>query len=188
MVQNSGALCEPSMDEILTSIREIIEENAIQVDHFSNESATAGGPTDYSKAPPESIYEGASSVDDAMKALADRIGISSEDRDSSLMQVKDDANGGDGTVRANMQEVNFFSGERPSAHKEEKYDCEESAPRQENSAPDRVELSADCASAVEKIAKDILRPAIAKWLKGQLPVLIDEILREEVAKAVKNLP
>lgn len=34
MVQSSSVLREPSMDEILTSIREIIEENAVQSDHF----------------------------------------------------------------------------------------------------------------------------------------------------------
>ncbi|GAA5110990.1 DUF2497 domain-containing protein [Bartonella jaculi] len=186
MVQSSSVLREPSMDEILTSIREIIEENAVQPDHFSNESIAVDAPTDRSAGPSESLYDTTLSVDDAMKALADRIGLSSEKQDFSLTQEKENIEAENNTVGVDMQKMKLSSEEQRSVHKTKESNDEVFVSQSENMAADRVELSAYCISSAEKIAKDVLRPALAEWLQRKLPVLLEDILREEIVKAIKK--
>ncbi|AQX28198.1 MULTISPECIES: DUF2497 domain-containing protein [unclassified Bartonella] len=181
MVQSSNALHEPSMDEILTSIREIIEENSVRSDDISSESVAANASTKGSKIPLESVYDGALSVDDAMKALADRIGFSAEDRVSSLTtDTKLEDNIDTGRVKP-------FSEEHNSIHKVKQYD-EAFMSQKKNTSSDCIELSPYVISSAEKVARDVLRPAIAEWLQCQLPILLEKILREEIIKTVKNLP
>ncbi|OPB33659.1 DUF2497 domain-containing protein [Bartonella taylorii] len=186
MVQSSSVLREPSMDEILTSIREIIEENAVQPDHFLNEDVAVNASADRSPVAPEGVYDTALSVDDAMKALADRIGLSSENHDFSLTQEKENRVEGSNTVGADMQKMKFSSEEQRSVHKTKEYGDEVCTLHSENVAAGHVELSEYCISSAEKIAKDVLRPAIAEWLQSKLPVLLENILREEIVKAIKK--
>ncbi|AQX18168.1 Cell pole-organizing protein PopZ [Bartonella sp. A1379B] len=183
MVQSSNALHEPSMDEILTSIREIIEENTVQSDNFSGEygeSIAANASAKSSVKPSEGIYDATLSVDDAMKALADRIGFSAED---GISPFKDGARLED---KIDMQGMNISSEEQNSVHKVKQYD-EAFVSQKRNSSSDCVELSAYVVSSAEKVARDVLRPAIAEWLQCQLPILLEKILREEIVKTVKNL-
>ncbi|WP_336276573.1 DUF2497 domain-containing protein [Bartonella sp. CB178] len=186
MVQSSSVLREPSMDEILTSIREIIEENAVHPDYLSNEGIAANAPADRSVASSGGGDDATLSVDDAMRALADRIGLSSENQDFS--SVQDNTETENGTVMG-KQNMKISSEEQRSVHKQSGYSSGEAlAPRSENVASDHVELSAYCVSSAEKIAKDVLRPAIAEWLQSRLPVLLEDILREEIVKAIKKAP
>ncbi|OPB31436.1 DUF2497 domain-containing protein [Bartonella sp. AR 15-3] len=180
MVQSSNALHEPSMDEILTSIREIIEENSVQSDNFSSESIAANASAKSSVTPSEDVYDATLSVDDAMKALADRIGFSGEDRVSSLTNDTKLEN------KMDMQGMSLSSEEQDSVHKVKQYD-ETFVSQKRNPSSDCVELSAYVVSSAEKVARDVLRPAIAEWLQCQLPILLEKILREEIVKTVKNL-
>ncbi|EJF77135.1 hypothetical protein MCQ_01639 [Candidatus Bartonella washoeensis Sb944nv] len=186
MVQSSSVLREPSMDEILTSIREIIEENAVQPDHFSNEGIAVNASTEHSAGLSEGVYDTTLSVDDAMKALADRIGLSSEKQDFSLTQEKENTEAENNTVSVDMQKIKLSSGEQRSVHKTKECSDEAFVSQSENMTADRVELSAYCISSAEKIAKDVLRPAIAEWLQRKLPILLEDILREEIVKAIKK--
>ncbi|WP_208442041.1 DUF2497 domain-containing protein [Bartonella raoultii] len=190
MVQSSSVLREPSMDEILTSIREIIEENAVQPEHFLNDGVVANASADRAAVVPESVYDTTLSVDDAMKALADRIGLSSEKQDFSLTQEKENIeaenNMVNSTVGVDMQKVRLSSGEQRSVHKAKEYSDEAYVSQSENMAVGHGELSEYCLSSAEKIAKDVLRPAIAEWLQSKLPVLLENILREEIVKAIKK--
>ncbi|MET3590371.1 cell pole-organizing protein PopZ [Bartonella silvatica] len=186
MVQSSSVLREPSMDEILTSIREIIEENAVQPDHFLNDSSVTSVPADRSEGTAEEGYDATLSVDDAMKALADRIGLSSEKQDFSLMQGKEGKGVENGTVGVDIKNVKPSSEEQSSVHKAKEYSGEVHVSQAENIVSSRVELSEYCVSSAEKIAKDVLRPAIAEWLKNKLPILLENILREEIVKAIKK--
>ncbi|CBI76630.1 conserved protein of unknown function [Bartonella clarridgeiae 73] len=181
MVQSSNALHEPNMDEILTSIREIIEENSVRSDDFSSESIAENASAKSSIMSSESIYDRTLSVDDAMKALADRIGFSAEDRVSSL---KADTKLED---NIDMERVKLSSEEQDSIHKVKQYD-EAFVSQKKNTSSDCVELSAYVVSSAEKVARDVLRPAIAEWLQCQLPILLEKILREEIVKTLKNLP
>ncbi|WP_074381239.1 DUF2497 domain-containing protein [Bartonella doshiae] len=185
MVQSSSVLREPSMDEILTSIREIIEENAVQSEHFSNEDAVVNASVDRSAVPSEGVYDTALSVDDAMKALADRIGLSSENHDFSLTQEKENTEA-ENAVSTDMQKMKHSSEEQHFVHKTKEHNDEMFVSRPESIAAGRVELSAHCISSAEKIAKDVLRPAIAEWLQSKLPILLEDILREEIVKAIKK--
>ncbi|AQX19973.1 DUF2497 domain-containing protein [Bartonella sp. WD16.2] len=187
MVQSSNALREPNMDEILTSIREIIEENAVQADHFANEAASDTSFEEHSEVSSENACETTLSVDDAMKALADRIGFSSENQDFSLTQVQDNTNVEDNTVMG-IQATEFSSEGEDPIYETEGYDTQSFVSQQENTVFDCVELSPYFVSSAERIAEDILRPAIAEWLQCQLPVFIEKILRKEIAKTIKNLP
>ncbi|ETS14103.1 DUF2497 domain-containing protein [Bartonella quintana] len=186
MVQSSSVLREPSMDEILTSIREIIEENAVHPNNFSNQGVTVNASTECSTGPSEGIYDTTLSVDDAMKALADRIGLSSENQDFPLMQDKDNTEAENNTVGVDMQKIKLSSEEQRSVHKTKEYGDKAFMSQPENITAGHVELSAYCISSAEKIAKDVLRPAIAEWLQCKLPVLFEDILREEIVKAIKK--
>ncbi|KEG19557.1 DUF2497 domain-containing protein [Bartonella bacilliformis] len=187
MVQSSSALREPSMDEILTSIREIIEENAIQADQVSNKVVMTNSSSEKnSTVPLESLDESALSVDDAIKALADRIGIPSDDEDLSFVHMKNNAEVENNTVGLDMQKMKFFSEEQMSVHKTGQADTHVS--QQGNTISDCVGSSACFVSSAEKIAEDILRPAIAEWLQRELPVVLEKILREEIVKTIKKLP
>lgn len=186
MVQSSSVLREPSMDEILTSIREIIEENTVQPEHFLNDDVVANASEDRAAVAPESVYDTTLSVDDAMKALADRIGLSSENQNFSLTQEKENIEAENNTVGVDMQKVKLSSEEQRSVHKAKEYSHEAYVSQSENTAVGHVELSEYCLSSAEKIAKDVLRPAIAEWLQSKLPVLLENILREEIVKAIKK--
>ncbi|WP_332066233.1 DUF2497 domain-containing protein [Bartonella sp. CB189] len=194
MVQSSSVLREPSMDEILTSIREIIEENTVHPDYLSNESIAANASTESSAMQSDNVDAATLSVDDAMKALADRIGLSSERQNFSSMQVQENvqvqesAKEKNDTVGRDMQNIKFSSGEQRSVHKANEYSGEPFVAQPDNMAAGGVELSAYCVSSAEKIAKDVLRPAIAEWLQCKLPGLLENILREEIVKALKKLP
>ncbi|ENN92483.1 DUF2497 domain-containing protein [Bartonella bovis] len=187
MVQSSNALREPSMDEILTSIREIIEENAVQADHFADEVVTDASSEKQSEVSSEDGSETTLSVDDAMKALADRIGFSSDDQNFALTQVQDNTNIEDNTVSMGVQATRLSPEKQASVH-EKQYDTEAFVSQQENTVSDYVKLSPYFVSSAERIAEDILRPAVAKWLQSQLPVFLKKILREEIVKTIKNLP
>ncbi|KEC54562.1 DUF2497 domain-containing protein [Bartonella koehlerae] len=184
MVQSSSVLREPSMDEILTSIREIIEENAVHPDYFSNEGVAGNSSRENLEVPSEGVYDTTLSVDDAMKALADRIGLSSENHDFSLTQDKENTQAEYNTVGVDMQKMKLSSEEQHSVHRTKEYN--EPFSQSENVTVGHVELSAYCISSAEKIAKDVLRPAIAEWLQRKLPVMLEDILREEIVKAIKK--
>ncbi|WP_142416473.1 DUF2497 domain-containing protein [Bartonella massiliensis] len=181
MVQSSSVLREPSMDEILTSIREIIEENAVQSDQFLNEDVVVNA----SENRLEGVYDTTLSVDDAMKALADRIGLSTENQEGRIAQEKENIEGENNTVGVDAQKMKLSSEEQNSVYKEKEYE-DEIRKSQSDGGAGRVELSAYCISSAEKIAKDVLRPAIAEWLQSKLPLLLEDILREEIVKAIKK--
>ncbi len=82
--------------------------------------------------------------------------------------------------------MKFSSEERNSVYKAREYEDESRRSQSEAGGAGRVELSAYCVSSAEKIAKDVLRPAIAEWLQSKLPVLLEDILREEIVKAIKK--
>ncbi|WP_254493020.1 DUF2497 domain-containing protein [Bartonella sp. B1099] len=186
MVQSSSVLREPSMDEILTSIREIIEENAVQSDHFLNEDVAVNASEDRLEVASEGVYDTTLSVDDAMKALADRIGLSTENQGGRIAQEKEDTGGENDTVGVDVQKMKLASEERNSVYKAKEYEDEIRKSPSEAGRTGRVELPAYCISSAEKIAKDVLRPAIAEWLQSKLPVLLEDILREEIVKAIKK--
>ncbi|WP_254474290.1 DUF2497 domain-containing protein [Bartonella sp. B1098] len=186
MVQSSSVLREPSMDEILTSIREIIEENAVQSDHFLNEDVAVNASEDRLEVASEGFYDTTLSVDDAMKALADRIGLSTENQERRIAQEKEDTALENHTVGVDVQKMKLSSEERNSVYKAKEYEDEIRKSQSETRKAGRVELSAYCISSAEKIAKDVLRPAIAEWLQSKLPVLLEDILREEIVKAIKK--
>lgn len=195
MVQNSGALHEPSVDEILMSIREIIEENSsVRSDHLSNggtvkESAAISGFIDNSESLEEGVYKMDLSIDDAMKALADRIGLSPESTVSSAKPTKDDTRTEVNTVSGSMtQKTASSSGENNSVYETKRRESEVLSSQKEGivSEADRLKLSAYCVASAEKIAEDVLRPVIAEWLRYQLPSMLKKILREEIVKAIKS--
>ncbi|WP_039758122.1 DUF2497 domain-containing protein, partial [Bartonella queenslandensis] len=90
------------------------------------------------------------------------------------------------TVGVDVQKMKFSSEERNSVYKAREYEDESRRSQSEAGGAGRVELSAYCVSSAEKIAKDVLRPAIAEWLQSKLPVLLEDILREEIVKAIKK--
>ncbi|WP_336294836.1 DUF2497 domain-containing protein [Bartonella sp. CB169] len=184
MVQSSSVLREPSMDEILTSIREIIEENASQSSHFLNENVVENASVDHTAIESADVDDTTLSVDDAMKALADRIGLSSENKDFSLKKEKLEVE--DNTVAVDMQKMKLSSEEQHTVHKTKEYSDEACVSQPKNVSADRVELSEYYISSVEKIAKDVLRPAVAEWLQCKLPALLENILREEIVKEIQK--
>ncbi|ALE03662.1 DUF2497 domain-containing protein [Bartonella ancashensis] len=196
MVQSSGALREPSMDEILTSIREIIEENTVQSDQASGAENVLSDVTEkgsFGSYFEDGIYETSLSVDDAMKTLADRIGLPSDMEDLSFMQVEDKAEiendmGAEGSMRElNEKKMESSPKEKSSVHKVGMYSNEVNVLQQEDIISHDVELSKHLVSSAEKVAEDILRPAVSEWLQDQLPILLEKILREEILKKVRNL-
>lgn len=105
-----------------------------------------------------------------MKALADRIGLSSENHDFSLTKDKESTEAENNTVGVDMQKMKRSSEEQSSVHRTQEHNKPFS--QSENVIAGHVELSAYCISSAEKIAKDVLRPAIAEWLQHKLPVCL----------------
>lgn len=112
MAQSSNALREPTMDEILNSIREIIEENTAQADHVPAEQTNSvrqvaaqlvvSQPAnrqslDYTETNSQFVQQSSSqfaqqpdfpqqkpvTVDEAMQALAKRIGLTTDTTNTS---------------------------------------------------------------------------------------------------------
>lgn len=294
MAYSSNAMREPTMDEILTSIREIIEENTAQSD-----GATA--PQD--KTSFESVLEGLGAqegqkqapltVDEAMKALARRIGLSASakaqndesfnkptqnsrflnDRNNVFQYNSaqpsydtarsnynpEQSNYDSGPLSYNSASSNYTSEQSSYRAAESNYDSEQSnydvgqsnydsvqpnfASAQANydsaqvnyntgrtrynsqrpsfggSFPDSRSFAenkiaefpvqsikqsragrfraeqpkrADSFSFpfmknTETIAEEELRPVLTSWLEKQLPTLVEKVLREEIAKVLKQL-
>ncbi|MBI0140888.1 DUF2497 domain-containing protein [Bartonella sp. W8125] len=129
MAQSSNALKEPNTDEILASIREIIEENTGRVNPRSNEineavnsvgardtsrvkaartaaTAETASPDETAAPADKDISENnpeALTVDDAMKALAARIGLGGQEDHGSANQNPENEGYDAGTADQRVQ-------------------------------------------------------------------------------------
>lgn len=267
MAQSSAALREPTMDEILTSIREIIEENTAQANHYeamqkrqnemsvnANHIADKGfAPQDqkqsvqqyeqpalsespalsksnaqqFQQKQPEQARQQSQpiqssmhqnqmqpqarqtlSVDDAMKALAARIGL--------VEELKVEANALEAKLESDVQldEIQVAEGV-PSSHQfQEEVEPNfypQSAQIQNEADLDRQDIDSSDAktnsyvkidqaapstidqqrlqlfSNAESLAENAIRPVLAQWLENQVPLIVERILREEISKVISNL-
>ncbi|EJF89000.1 DUF2497 domain-containing protein [Bartonella tamiae] len=167
MAQSSSAMREPTMDEILTSIREIIEENtaqdkeylANQKDHHMNKTKAVND--DFQQDQYDSL-----SVDDAMEALAARIGLAL-DPELDSFRLKNQQSY---SRRVSDNDSHF---EIDSLNEKQKFHS-------------KTTDESSFVKNVETIAEEDLRKVLNGWMEKQLPILVEKIVREEVIKALRG--
>lgn len=213
MAQSANMIDEPTMDDILASIREIIEENtAFQVpEHFTgtapltdvakvantsfkSQQTVAQAPkkgvlnpkpntadqdalVNRLRAQVDVSVKEILSVDEAMNALARRIGLSLENDEAKKQ------------VTAPVPHVQVT----PPPPKQEN---PPNAVREEPVKTDRKVISSTVQTVIaeekifeqaEDLVDEILRPILRKWLEKNLQPMVERILREEVTKSLKSM-
>lgn len=174
MAHSSSAMREPTMDEILTSIREIIEENTAQAAQLESIQSAAKVKPSVDHGVNTSLNSSLS-VDDAMKALAARIGLSVgiETQQPSKHAVQ------------NAETTGISDEDRLNAASSQAIDKTNvvsetmASPSVANDIGVKKPLFL---AEAESIAENELRPVLTSWLETQLPTLVEKILREEIAR------
>ncbi|WP_297323528.1 DUF2497 domain-containing protein [uncultured Bartonella sp.] len=218
MAQSSNALREPTTDEILTSIREIIEENTgrisrppvergANVNHrnVADSSPSVSARSMAQQSLPQSsasarpVNPQTLTVDDAMRALAARIGLNVESSsnnsgNSAGQDVYQDQpsqkNANFDHVAENRENIKgqriqddnmpvqaantVFS--RRNADNDQNYD----------DMFDDNAISMEISEKIDALAEAALRPIVVRWLEKHWPDLVDKILREEIANVFEH--
>lgn len=210
MAQNSNALRNPTTDEILTSIREIIEENTGRINRQAGEKVPAARNHAEANKNPSAAEQyqnrDALTVEDAMQALAARIGLRQADQLNSTHQVEEIASDQassetqpsehNGAFSQNEQMLNNHSvmtdhinefAEQPKAEP-----FPETSINAEISAKEPtidVKFGPEFWASVDSLAEQALRPILVEWLQKRWPALVEKILHEEITHAFdRNFP
>ena len=218
MAQSSNALREPTTDEILTSIREIIEENTGRANrqpvergaNVNNRNMTdlkasvadnSDGQQSSSQSPAvaKPLKSQTLTVDDAMKALAARIGLNAESSSDNIENRAEQNAYGDepsklhdgsnqnrtepeNTAIRQDQDNNIsarVTGDR-SSDQNMNYD------RTNENVVDVKDIDLEFFGKIDALAEAALRPIITNWLRKRWPALVDKILREEITNAFNH--
>ena len=205
MAQSSNALREqPTTDEILASIREIIEENTGRVDRraaaktsTNNRSAATGRQTlNNTQTGLDDL-----SVDEAMKVLAARIGLKKDSNQNTADLGTADAFSNDVSapsalsqkpvdeqLQSSRQQQNTVN-ETPQDFNNQPADNGAHTEVNKEDNYSDIRLSPEFWNNVNALAEEALRPILVQWLQKRWPALVDKILREEISGAFKrNFP
>jgi len=207
MAQSSNALQEPSMDELLASIREIIEENA-GVSPADGGRQTAENGSRATRAEMHMPLRQASNdtgmpnlrqdirvaaknnavppVQDAMDALAERIGLRKAPVSGGQQEM---------VARPVVHSQVQPQPQRMAASREGRPDAprgsvRQQAPKQKHppeGRPDADDFEKGFRTDVERSAELLLRPYISQWLDEHFRQLFERILREEIQRFVQAL-
>ena len=192
---------EPSMEEILASIRRIISEDGEEGEEQSP-AAEAAETADAAQEAPA-----AEPAADVLE-LTDEVGedgevVSPEESEvEAEAQVEDDGEDGlELTDEVTPEPVD----EAPAAEAEAEAEAEESQPDGDEGdgllSEDKADATADAFAdlmgamsvatpmggegrTLEDIVKALMRPLLKQWLNDNLPPLVDRIVREEIEKVV----
>lgn len=204
MAQSSNALRNPTTDEILTSIREIIEENTGRINNHSDEkmSVVRNQAEANRNASTVEEYEkqDALTVEDAMQALAARIGLRQANQLNSAHQGEETADNNEssetqpsehiGVSAPNGQMLNNNSGitdenndfaAQPNV--EQFSEANINAELQGEEPDIDVKFGPEFWASVDRFAEQALRPIIIEWLQRRWPALVEKILHEEIVHA-----
>lgn len=203
MAQGSSALREPSMDEILTSIREIIEENTVQAAQLSQQSSemegldrTANMIDGLNNLPSEDDEYGNLSVDEAMRTLAARIGLSMEENRSDVLPtLAEEASVAEAVSSGPVVEFPEITEQNMPVRDAADHNARDASALHEKPAPSadrqdairKEDVALNLIPEAEEIAETMLRPVLSAWLQQHLPDLAEKILREEITKIIAAL-
>lgn len=218
MAQSSNALREPTTDEILTSIREIIEENTGRVSRPPVERGAnvnrrdmadlspsvsarsmAQQPVSQSSASARPVNPQTLTVDDAMRALAARIGLnvesgSNNSGDRAGQDVYQDqplpkrANfdhveeNQENTKGRRIQDDNMRVQAANTVSSRRNADNDQN----DDDVFDDNAFSMEISEKIDALAEAALRPVVLKWLEKHWPDLVDKILREEIGNVFEQ--
>lgn len=210
MAQSSNALREPTTDEILASIREIIEENTGRISMQSGDKANdfkKRNEADSSSFSSNNFENrDALTVEDAMRALAARIGLKENRQSKSTQPVEKNMSGNTPSpeqtsenVAVSNQNEKIINDDRviPDYNKgiagqqniENLQNKSASAAVQKEQLQGALELSPAFWASVDRLAADALRPILVNWLQKRWPALVEKILHEELIHAFeRNFP
>lgn len=210
MAQGSNALREPTTDEILTSIREIIEENTGRLNRQSGENVSGvKGREEVNRnvlADQKNENQDALTIDDAMRALAARIGLRQTNQVNSANQREEIAGNkepsekqpfenfgisgqNEGMLNTNSAMTNHNNEFATSPNAEQFSNTNiNAAPRGEDPHVD-VKFGPNFWTSVDLLAEQTLRPILVEWLQERWPALVEKILHEEIVHAFdRNFP
>lgn len=209
MSQSQNAIQEPSMDELLASIREIIEENAGVSPSDAGKQAVENNSSRIIKAEGRAAPRQANNdhgnsagkqdahsaarnnnslpVQDAMNALAERIGLR-----KPPLSVN---NRPEAMVAKPAVSAAQVQPQRVAAAKENKPEAPRVAIRpQPQKQKSSVEMKQEVDESekgfradVERSAELLLRPYIAQWLDEHFRQLFERVLREEIQRFIQAL-
>lgn len=218
MAQSSNALREPTTDEILTSIREIIEENTGRVSRPPVERGANVNRRNMADSSPsvsarsmaqQSLSQSSASarpvnpqtltVDDAMRALAARIGLNVESSSSNSgnragQDVYQDqpspkranfdhvAENRENTKGRSIQDDNMPVQAANTVSSRRNADNDQN----DDDVFDDNTISMEISEKIDALAEAALRPIVVKWLEKHWPDLVDKILREEITNAFEQ--
>ncbi|AQS41233.1 MAG: Hypothetical protein BHV28_05260 [Candidatus Tokpelaia hoelldobleri] len=214
MVQNSSAMQEPHMDELLASIREIIEENTgvlstepePQNDRpqaapaFGRSSSTSGA--DIYGRPRQPVNDTGFStranqrdetvpVHDAMSALAARIGLRADNTHvpaaQQQIQVPQQSRPQTAVVRPLRPEIAPVLNEGGPSRPQPQKSPVPDMRKQAAVQQSREVAERELRSGIERSTEQILRPYITQWLDEHFRQLFERILQEEVQRLMQSL-
>lgn len=185
---------EPSMEEILASIRRIISEDS-QTRRTTTGERSEGGVLDLTEmltsdgsvvslasrrtvlAPASPVPEQAPAAPTIEKQINDKL----EESPSSNFPVPGKEREPvmtEADARANVLSDNAFEASATSLSRLAKAVKREAALRA---------LSLDDDRRIEDLVQDALQPLLKEWLDRNLPGLVDQLVREEIEKMVRRL-
>ncbi|RCL04116.1 MAG: hypothetical protein JSC189_000162 [Candidatus Tokpelaia sp. JSC189] len=200
MSQSQNVIQEPSIDELLASIREIIEENGDTPPSDSGrqaiETETLAGPDQVNNnfrysADRQDFYSAAKDnnavpvfVQDAMNALAERIGLRKPPIDNKLEAMIPKPTMAAAPIQPQCAAVKENKSEEPRVAirlppQKKKGSIEM---KQEVHESEKA-FQAD----VERSAELLLRPYIVQWLNEHFRQLFERVLREEIQRFIQVL-
>ncbi len=184
---------EPSMEDILSSIRKIIQSN-------DDGAEDVAAPKDVS---PEPVAEAVSApapaevVEEPVAQRADPVQVA-----ASQPEVSDEGELTDAPARA--REVVLESTERAAepeviapAAEAEKPQVQESSNSALISAGSQAKvvasfaqlneaISASSSQSLEEMTNDLLKPMLQEWLDNNLPGLVEKLVREEIERVARG--
>lgn len=172
----SNPQAEPSMEEILASIRRIISEDGEEADAPSAK-APAASPQPASifrKPAPESAATESASPEPAAPAATEQ-----EEGDDLLLKTED------------VEMIKKNAAKAAQEHGEERMLADTTAAAASKAFQDlsqsvRVSRDDGPGKTLEDIVTEMLRPMIKEWLDANLPAIVEEKVEEEVQRVARR--
>ena len=170
MAQSAAAQREPSMEEILASIRRIIEDSDTARSDDTAIPVAANAPASRDVAPREERAEAEEPAVEPQPATIEAEADEGELQADSLLTAED--------LAAPSRVLDTARGSIIS----------EAAGRQVAAAFDELSeaLMASRRRSFDEIAEEMIRPMLQDWLDNNLPTLVERLVREEIERVARG--
>ncbi len=182
----TNAQPEPSMEEILASIRRIISED-------EEEAASAQEPASRVETGDEPGREASAESADEAELRQPEMASVEIIEDEPLAEISDDAPGSEAEDGAEhhleTEDVEMIKRNVSSAAYDESMLGEETAAAASNafqSLSQSIRVASGEGRTLEDVVTDMLKPMIKQWLDTNLPAIVEEKVEEEVQRVARR--